>query len=388
MAPINAEHLFRFLDNGAILCTENQYRELGVMDKVITVRRERKDMVRNLERVLQAANELFAERGGNVTMEEVARRAGVGVGTVYRRFPSKEHLFAAVSHAACNDTRHCLQQAASAAPDAATRLRALIHTLYQRCEQQSALLDPTHGLQSADRPTAAEQQYLYAAVYEMIRHTISEGQRQGTFSPGSAAARAVLCTELLTPHAYHQLAQLTGGDADQIADDVARFMLNGLGADIGFGRSVLPEPQIPSPPPAWKRALSVLIRWLISTLAIFVAVLIVPGIEFTGPGWQLGVVAAVFGLINVLLRPILSISDMPAHPIDLWPVRAGDQRRPSAPDFSYLTKSRRAVPYQRLLASSLGRPDHRNYQRAAQSACWRNHYQGWCGPGNVNRSCK
>ena len=50
-------------------------------------RRERRDMVRNLERVLAAANELFAERGNSVTMEEVARRAGVGVGTVYRRIP-------------------------------------------------------------------------------------------------------------------------------------------------------------------------------------------------------------------------------------------------------------------------------------------------------------
>src|SRR3954447_484440 len=58
--------------------------------------RMRKDVRRNLERVLQAAHELFAERGTDVTMEEVARHAGVGIGTVYRRFPSKEHLFVAV----------------------------------------------------------------------------------------------------------------------------------------------------------------------------------------------------------------------------------------------------------------------------------------------------
>ena len=72
-----------------------------------TARRERKDAQRNLERVLNAAQALFAERGAEVTMEEVARRAGVGVGTIYRRFPSKEQLFAAVSHAACDHTRHC-----------------------------------------------------------------------------------------------------------------------------------------------------------------------------------------------------------------------------------------------------------------------------------------
>ncbi|NJN67239.1 MAG: phage holin family protein [Chloroflexaceae bacterium] len=45
------------------------------------------------------------------------------------------------------------------------------------------------------------------------------------------------------------------------------------------------------------------LRWLISTLAIFAAVWSVPGIRFEGPGWQLGIVALFFGLLNVLLRP-------------------------------------------------------------------------------------
>ncbi|MEF3273455.1 MAG: phage holin family protein [Chloroflexus sp.] len=47
------------------------------------------------------------------------------------------------------------------------------------------------------------------------------------------------------------------------------------------------------------------LRWLIYSLAIFAAVWIVPGIEFTGPGWQIGVVALLFGLLNALLRPLL-----------------------------------------------------------------------------------
>ncbi|MCS6889221.1 phage holin family protein [Chloroflexus sp.] len=47
------------------------------------------------------------------------------------------------------------------------------------------------------------------------------------------------------------------------------------------------------------------LRWLIYSLAIFAAVWIVPGIEFTGPGWQIGIVALLFGLLNALLRPLL-----------------------------------------------------------------------------------
>lgn len=50
-----------------------------------------------------------------------------------------------------------------------------------------------------------------------------------------------------------------------------------------------------------------LLRWLISTLAIFTAVWLVPGIHFEGPGWQLGVVAFLFGLLNALLRPFMIV---------------------------------------------------------------------------------
>src|SRR5436189_2462609 len=52
----------------------------------------RKDAERNRQRILDAARELFAEQGLGVTLNDVAHHAGVGVGTVYRRFPDKSHL--------------------------------------------------------------------------------------------------------------------------------------------------------------------------------------------------------------------------------------------------------------------------------------------------------
>jgi putative membrane protein len=47
------------------------------------------------------------------------------------------------------------------------------------------------------------------------------------------------------------------------------------------------------------------LRWLISTLAIFAAVWAIPGIHFAGPGWQLGIIALLFGLLSALLRPLI-----------------------------------------------------------------------------------
>lgn len=55
----------------------------------------RADAQRNRERILAAAEDVFLERGANAALEEVAKRAGVGIGTLYRRFPTREELLAA-----------------------------------------------------------------------------------------------------------------------------------------------------------------------------------------------------------------------------------------------------------------------------------------------------
>ena len=58
----------------------------------------RADAERNRERILVAAEEAFLERGAGVPLEEVAKRAKVGIGTLYRRFPTREALLAATSN--------------------------------------------------------------------------------------------------------------------------------------------------------------------------------------------------------------------------------------------------------------------------------------------------
>ncbi|MBV8134815.1 MAG: TetR/AcrR family transcriptional regulator [Deltaproteobacteria bacterium] len=61
-----------------------------------TSRKLRADAVRNRERVLVAAKAVFSAGGADVSLEAVARRAGVGIGTLYRHFPTREALYEAV----------------------------------------------------------------------------------------------------------------------------------------------------------------------------------------------------------------------------------------------------------------------------------------------------
>ena len=59
-------------------------------------RKPRADSLKNRERLVAAAKAAFAERGAEVPLEEIARRANVGIGTLYRHFPTREALLAAV----------------------------------------------------------------------------------------------------------------------------------------------------------------------------------------------------------------------------------------------------------------------------------------------------
>ena len=61
-----------------------------------TVRKPRVDALRNRERILEVAKLVFTRRGAEASMDEIARRAKIGPGTLYRHFPSRDDLLAAV----------------------------------------------------------------------------------------------------------------------------------------------------------------------------------------------------------------------------------------------------------------------------------------------------
>ncbi|MCX4903911.1 TetR/AcrR family transcriptional regulator [Streptomyces sp. NBC_00878] len=67
-----------------------------VSEIVASQRPHRKDAARNYDALLAAAREAFAEKGAEASLEDIARRAGVGIGTLYRNFPTRRHLFESV----------------------------------------------------------------------------------------------------------------------------------------------------------------------------------------------------------------------------------------------------------------------------------------------------
>lgn len=80
------------------------------MDTVPAPRPLRRDAELNLERILAAAQDVFAESGFEASMERIANRAGVGVGTLYRRFPNKESLVVAIMEMASRRSAELVEE--------------------------------------------------------------------------------------------------------------------------------------------------------------------------------------------------------------------------------------------------------------------------------------
>lgn len=102
--------------------------EIALMEtaKPCTTPRQRERMTN----ILQAAREAFARHPFHeVLVEDVARAAGVGKGTIYRYFPDKEHLYFAVIFDGINDLKERIQTALPAQTDPETSIRELVFTL-------------------------------------------------------------------------------------------------------------------------------------------------------------------------------------------------------------------------------------------------------------------
>src|SRR5467141_1047333 len=80
---------------GASVC-QAMTNTTDISAEALLTRPMRADARRNYEKVLTAAREAFAEGGESPSLEEIARRAGVGIGTLYRNFPNRQALLEAL----------------------------------------------------------------------------------------------------------------------------------------------------------------------------------------------------------------------------------------------------------------------------------------------------
>src|SRR3954453_16206471 len=148
-----------------------------------TVRKPRADAIRNRERVLEAAKAVFSAGGPEATLEAVARRAGVGIGTLYRHFPTREALFEAVYRREVQQLSELAEQLNSEASpiDALRRwLRSNVEFVATKKGMLAALALTVHG---SSELYAHSFDRLTKAVGALLDRAVAAGAIRADISP-------------------------------------------------------------------------------------------------------------------------------------------------------------------------------------------------------------
>jgi AcrR family transcriptional regulator len=188
-------------------------------------RRLRSDAAANRERVLAAAAAAVRHDGERVPMATIADAASVGIGTVYRHFPTREALLAALSYRAYGLV---LDHARAAADADGPALDAIAGFLAQTIAARDDLILPLHG-----GPVLLDDQTLAlrAEIRELLEQVLKRGRRDRSIRADATATDIIITGAMLAQPLAHV------SDWDRLAQRQAEIYVAGLGTTPSSSRS-------------------------------------------------------------------------------------------------------------------------------------------------------
>ena len=148
------------------------------IEQVAGQRPLRRDAERNRQRIMAAAREVFAERGLTATLDDVAHRAGLGVGTVYRRFPNKDVLIQALFQQRMDEVGKLAERSLTA-PDAWRGFAGFVTGVCEMAASDRGLRDLT----LSSNPHQEHLEDAKARFAPTIRALVERAKREGALRP-------------------------------------------------------------------------------------------------------------------------------------------------------------------------------------------------------------
>ena len=154
----------------------------------VSARPLRADAQRNRDRLLEIAVRAFSSGGPDVTLESIAREAGVGIGTLYRHFPTREALIEAAYRnelaRLCISTAELLQTG-----PADVALRAWMDRFIDYLATKHGMADALRAvIASGGNPFAQSRESLLAAIGTLLRAGAADGSLRGDVAPADVMA--------------------------------------------------------------------------------------------------------------------------------------------------------------------------------------------------------
>src|SRR5215212_1489104 len=154
-----------------------------VPERSRATRKPRADLIRNRERLIKAAAEVFRTGGAEASLEAVANRACVGIGTLYRHFPTREALFEAVYRQEV-DQLSCLAESLARTEKPVDALRRWLHADVQVIATKRGMLTALAlAIDSSSELYAYSFSHLTGAVGMLLQRAVAAGEIRGDVTP-------------------------------------------------------------------------------------------------------------------------------------------------------------------------------------------------------------
>jgi AcrR family transcriptional regulator len=153
----------------------------------VTDPRLRADAARNLERIQSAARECFTEQGLDVSVAEIARRAGVGKATFFRRYPTKDALIAAMLDSFLGELERMAAEAATD-PDPTAGLRSFLVACIRMQSDNAGFFDAIAQRLPALEPAPQLAERCLAACATVLEPAQRAGTIRAEAEPGDVMA--------------------------------------------------------------------------------------------------------------------------------------------------------------------------------------------------------
>jgi len=181
-------------------------------------------------RILAAAQELFVDRGLDVGVDEIARRAGVGMGTLYRRFPNKDALIEAILRTAVDDMRELAVEVTAKEPPEVALQAFLVRVVVS---------DPCRGaFLSQHLWSGRTADSMFGEVVPLVAEMFAAAQRAGSVRPD-----ARIVDLLIMMRSMRVVLDLTEKSAPGFWKRALDIILAGLRPDAR--NNELPLPTVP-----------------------------------------------------------------------------------------------------------------------------------------------
>ncbi len=192
----------------------------------------RADAARNRTRIMEAAWRLLTQHElGDLNMEQVAREADIGKGTLYRHYPTKESLLEALVGAGAGRIVADMQERIPPEADALTKLRTVVAVCYDVYETSRISVDLLlSAWRFSERCAPPEQRDTHPMTLTVarVRSIIEQGVREGSFRPLDLDYTATAIFSLISPVAFAKQSERLGYSRAELEERVIDLITHAL----------------------------------------------------------------------------------------------------------------------------------------------------------------